>query len=369
MKTTLGDICDLYQPKTISADMLIPDGEYLVYGANGVIGRFNQYNHIEEEVLLTCRGATCGSINLSKPYSWINGNAMVVHPKSTATFCSRSFLVYLLKSIDFSKVITGAAQPQITRQSLAPVVVSIPLLPEQERIVAELDLLSGIIDKYKQQLKELDTLAQSIFYDMFGDPVANEKGWVVKKLGDITQIGSSRRVFINEVVEQGVPFLRGTEIRALSEGEVLHSTLFITEEHYKRLKDETGIPDIGDLLLASICFDGQIWLVNTRQPFYFKDGRVLWVHFTNHTPLSGQYTRFFLREKFIREYDKVASGTTFSELKIISLKTLHLPVPPLALQQSFAEKIEAIEKQKESVKQAIKETETLFNGRMDYYFN
>ena len=63
----LGDICNLYQPKTISGEMLIADGKYLVYGANGVIGRYNQYNHEESEVLLTCRGATCGSINVSKP--------------------------------------------------------------------------------------------------------------------------------------------------------------------------------------------------------------------------------------------------------------------------------------------------------------
>ena len=76
----LGEVCEIYQPQTISTEMLVPDGEYLVYGANGIIGRYDKYNHIESEVLLTCRGATCGSINVSVPYSWINGNAMVIHP-------------------------------------------------------------------------------------------------------------------------------------------------------------------------------------------------------------------------------------------------------------------------------------------------
>ena len=78
----LGEVCDLYQPKTISSDMLVPDGKYLVYGANGVIGKYNKYNHENSEVLMTCRGATCGTINVSAPYSWINGNAMVVHPRT-----------------------------------------------------------------------------------------------------------------------------------------------------------------------------------------------------------------------------------------------------------------------------------------------
>ena len=85
--------------------------------------------------------------------------------------------------------------------------------------------------------------------------------------------------------------------------------------------------------------------------------------------MSSQFARFVLRDKFIREYDKVASGTTFSELKIVALKSLKVPVPPLVLQNKFAQKIEAIEKQKEQVKRSIVETKTLFNSRMDFWFN
>lgn len=185
----LGEVCNLYQPKTISGDMLEEDGKYLVYGANGVIGRYSQYNHESSEVLLTCRGATCGSINISEPYSWINGNAMVVKPIDTNRILQQ-YLKYYLVSVDWSEVITGAAQPQITRQSLSPLCIVLPTYAEQEKIVAELDCLSGIIEKKKQQLKELDALAQSIFYEMFGDPVENEKGWEVKKLGEICKTTS-----------------------------------------------------------------------------------------------------------------------------------------------------------------------------------
>ena len=80
-KIFLGEVCNLYQPKTIATSCLDSNGKYLVYGANGVIGKYNEYNHKFPEVLITCRGATCGTINISKPFSWINGNAMVVHPK------------------------------------------------------------------------------------------------------------------------------------------------------------------------------------------------------------------------------------------------------------------------------------------------
>ena len=88
----LGEVCDIYQPKTISAKELVEGGDFLVYGANGVIGRYNSYNHENSEVLLTCRGATCGTINVSKPYSWINGNAMVIHPKNNDI--TQSFLSF-----------------------------------------------------------------------------------------------------------------------------------------------------------------------------------------------------------------------------------------------------------------------------------
>ena len=143
--------------------MMTDDGEYYVYGANGIIGKYTNFNHKQSEVLMTCRGATCGTINVSLPFSWINGNAMVIHPKNTDIFNSQKFLVYALKSIDLSNVITGCAQPQITRQSLSPVKIPIPPLSEQERIVAELDLLSGIIEKQKKAINKSIEETQKLF--------------------------------------------------------------------------------------------------------------------------------------------------------------------------------------------------------------
>ena len=142
----LADLCKMYQPKTLSKKHLKSDGKYFVYGANGIIGKYNKYNHEKSQLMITCRGATCGSINISKPFSWINGNAMVVQPNENEI--SREFLKYLFKGqIDFLKVITGTAQPQITRESLNPILVSYPSLPEQHRIVTKLDSLLYEIDK------------------------------------------------------------------------------------------------------------------------------------------------------------------------------------------------------------------------------
>lgn len=167
----LGDVCEIYQPKTISKKNMIDDGAYPVFGANGIIGKYNKFNHEEPQLLVTCRGATCGSVNISKPYSWINGNAMVIKPLDSSL--DVRFVEYFFRGvIDITKTITGAAQPQITRQSLSPVLISYPKsLSEQKRIVQKLDSLSTETQNleaiYQQKLDNLEELKQSILQKAF----------------------------------------------------------------------------------------------------------------------------------------------------------------------------------------------------------
>lgn len=121
---TLGEIAELYQPKTISEKEMTEDGEFLVYGANGIVGRYDQYNHEQSVVAVTCRGNSCGEINVTRPYSWITGNAMVVNTDSH--FLPPTYIYNLLRSSGLENVITGSAQPQITRTNLAPMKIIRP---------------------------------------------------------------------------------------------------------------------------------------------------------------------------------------------------------------------------------------------------
>ena len=169
-KTTLGESCKMYQPKTISAKEMVSDGEYVVFGANGIIGRYDKYNHSEPQLLVTCRGATCGYVNVSEPKSWITGNSMVIQPDTSKI--SMRFMEYVCRGgIDLSKAITGAAQPQITRKSLEPIEFSYPPLAEQERIVATLDAAFAKIDaaiKISQDRKaKLDIFKASVINNAF----------------------------------------------------------------------------------------------------------------------------------------------------------------------------------------------------------
>lgn len=187
----LGEVCELYQPKTISSKEMVEDGQYPVFGANGIIGKYNKYNHEESQLLITCRGATCGSVNISLPQSWINGNAMVVRPIDNSL--DIKFVEYLFRGgIDISKTITGAAQPQITRQTLSPVLIFYPKsLPEQQKIVAILDEAFGAIEKAKTNAKRNLTHAKELFESYLQSVFENRgEGWEEKTLGEIATVKS-----------------------------------------------------------------------------------------------------------------------------------------------------------------------------------
>ena len=157
-KVRLLDICDVYQPKTIATKEFVSDGTYTVYGANGPIGRYTGFNHEESEILMACRGATCGAINVSEPYSWVNGNAMVIHPNGTVPLIKK-YLMYFLMFANKESIITGTAQPQITRQNMREFDIVICSEDEQKRIVSRIEELFSELDngvetlrKTKQQL-------------------------------------------------------------------------------------------------------------------------------------------------------------------------------------------------------------------------
>jgi len=167
----LGDVCEMYQPKTIGTKDLVPNGAYPVFGANGIIGNYDQYNHEEPQLLITCRGATCGSVNISLPKSWITGNAMVVRPLNESL--DLKFLEYAFRGgIDVSKSITGAAQPQITRTNLSPIVIGFPQsVSEQERLAGSFESLAEetqrLASLYKRKLDALDELKKSLLHQAF----------------------------------------------------------------------------------------------------------------------------------------------------------------------------------------------------------
>ena len=248
----------------------------------------------------------------------------------------------------------GSTNPYVLFSDLANYEVDLPPIEKQKELAALLWSMVKVKDAYNKVLKATDNLVKSQFIALFGDWKSNTNGFPIMKLGKIADVGSSKRVFVSELQTTGIPFYRGTEIGALATGEEIIPDLYIAEEHYESLKKATGVPSIGDLLMPSICPDGRIWQVTSTKPFYFKDGRVLWIHLKNDT-LNSTYLQHLLKQIFTTDYESIASGTTFIELKIFSLKDLAIMVPNIDLQKRFELLVQQSDKSKFEIEQALAE--------------
>jgi len=281
---------------------------------------------------------------------------------------NKRFFEYVVSSRinEMKTKVHGITMQHITKRDFDVIPIPVPPLSEQQRIVSELDLLSSIIEKKKAQLREYDLLAQSIFYDMFGDPVTNEKGWEVKRLENVVSDNCSISYGIvqpGDDVENGVPVVRPIDlVNRIVKCKGLKVVEKSISDSYKRT-----ILNGNELLL---CVRGTTGVMS------FASSDLKGCNVTRGiTPLSfnerveKQYVYYLFKSSFIQSI--IAEKTRGIALKQINMKDVReLPIliPPLPLQQSFASKIEAIERQKALVQQSITETETLFNSRMDYWF-
>lgn len=363
----LGEVCLLKAGKFVSANDISPEynkGLYPCFGGNGIRGYVADYTHDGEFPLIGRQGALCGNVNLASGKFHATEHAVVVQPKIEMNV---HWLYYALNAMNLGQYATGAAQPGLAVSKLETLSIEIPNISEQNKIAQTLCKVEQLVNFRKQQLAKLDELVKARFVEMFGDCKTNPKNWKTKALEKIANVGSSKRVFVEELQDSGIPFYRGTEIGALAEKKAVIPALFITEEHYKQLCETTGKPQKGDLLMPSICPDGRIWIVDTDEPFYFKDGRVLWVHLTSAN-YNSVFLLYTLKDRIMTDYASIASGTTFAELKIFALKKCKIFDVPLELQNQFANFVERVDQQKQTIQQSLDKLELMKKALMQEYF-
>ena len=278
------------------------------------------------------------------------------------------YLYWLLKGKNefLNSLGVGATFKEISKRIVEQITIPVPPLSIQSRIVSELDLLQSIIDKQKAQLKELDTLAQSIFYDMFGDPVENEKGWEVKKLEEICLniVDCPHSTPKKSDRATSYPCIRTSELR---NGTIYWDSMqYLDEENYKiriaRLK-----PIAGDIVFGREGVIGDA--VVLPKGYFFSLGQRTMLLRANPKIISNVFLHRVILSEWVKSQIRIVNvSSTVAHLNIKDFKKFNIPVPPIALQQSFANKIEAIEKQKSAISKSIAETEKLFEYTMDKYF-
>ena len=199
----LSELTTPKQWKTISTKALLSEG-YTVYGANGKIGYFDQYTHEHPTIMITCRGATCGNLHISEPFSYINGNAMALDGQPT-TLVGLKFLYFALKARGLEDTISGSAQPQITGKGLSEVRLPLPALAEQKAIADKLDTLLAQVENTKARLERIPQILKRFRQSVLAAAVSgrlteewreqngvSDTDWDALTVGDVATVATGK---------------------------------------------------------------------------------------------------------------------------------------------------------------------------------
>ena len=244
---------------------------------------------------------------------------------------------------------------------LADFSIPVPSIDEQKAICSLLDKMNRVIEAKKEQLKELDNLAQAIFYDMFGDPITNQKGWKIKKIEDIAILNKGITYKPENVVKEG-----GTIV--LRSGNI-KGNVFDLEDVVRVDSNINPSKYVHENEILMCNRNGSAKLVGKVAKIpKIKEKMSFGTFMTIVRSDMYEYLFAFFQTDAFREQIRFSTAIAINQISLPLLASVKVPVPPIELQQSFADKIEAIERQKELINQSIKDVQTLFDAKMDYYF-
>lgn len=355
----LNEVCRASSSNIILKNIKEKTGDYPVYGASGYIQNIDSYHCNEPYIGIIKDGAGVGKVEIYPAYSSLLGTMQYIHASEKVDL---RYIYYKLRSLDFTQYINGAAIPHIYFKDYGQEIIPVPPLPVQARIVDELDCLQGILSKKRQQLAEYHSLAQAIFHQMFGDPVVNEKGWEVKRLGEVcdTHSGGTPNKSHREYYEGGnIPWLRSGEVAQLY---IKNCELYITPE---------GLNNSSALLFPQDTVVIAMYGATAGQVGILKKGmttnQAVCGIFPTPTfvPEFLYYTFLCIKQDLVSK----AIGNAQPNISQTTIRNTLLPIPPLPLQQSFANRIAVINNQCENLNKSIHEMETLLATRMDKLLN
>ena len=296
-----------------------------------------------EDILISVR-APIGALNYAKEECCIGRGLAAITPDRNKV--SQDFIYWALKGkkAELNDKGNGSTFKAISRKILEETMIPDINFEQQHKCAENLEKIYGIIQNRRKELLAVDDLIKARFVEMFGDPVSNPKGWDMVELGELTGIGSSKRIFEKEYVSEGIPFYRTKEIVELSKGNSISTELYITEERFAEIKEQYGVPKAGDLLISAVGTIGIIWIVDGKNDFYFKDGNLIRVDSSDK--FDSVYMKNLL-ENLIVEYKKqMSSGTAYAALTISGLTKMKVYDVPMELQNQFADFVRQVDKSK-----------------------
>lgn len=371
---TLGEVCRINMGQSPDSSTYNKNGEGIpFYQGNADFGEMYPITRhwctiptkvVEKGDILVSVRAPIGALNIATEHCCIGRGLAAITVNSDMV--SRNYIWYLLKSkvSMLQSLGTGSTFKAINKNVLNELCFQLSSLTEQDKISMTLKKVDLIIRNCTEILGGLDLLIKSQFVEMFGD-IRISSIFPNISLDNFAQIGSSKRVHAADYVESGIPFYRSKEIIELGNGQEPSVELFISKKQYECIRKTNGVPCKGDILMSAVGTIGKMWIVDGQKDFYYKDGNIISIHSEETNPI-------YLKEALANLIDDFKSanvaGSAYSALTIVKLKKMTVPMPPISLQNEFADFVQQIDKSKLAVKKTLEKAETLKKTLMQEYF-
>ena len=339
---------------------------YPYIGANNIMDYVDEYLFDEEIICIAEDGGSWGEhqkcvVHFSEK-CWVNNHAHVLSSNGKSDL---KYLMYYLNAKDLTKFITGSTRGKLTKSALDSIQIPLPPLAIQKRIAEILDTADALRRKDEALLKKYDELAQAIFIDMFGDPVKNEKGWEVKKLGEVCEKITDGEHLNPTTVTKGKPLIMAKDIRY--DGIDFSDYKCVSENDFQKFTKKCN-PAFGDLILVSRgATIGRCCVVETNINFclmgstiLIKPNKNLSIYFLN---------QLFKIENFKYRLNNVSSASAQQAIYISNVKELNIPIPPIKNQIKYEQFINKLKLQLQKAILINKNSENLFHSLLQKAFN
>lgn len=360
----LQDICNKASSNLMQKNIDSENGKYPVFGASGIAGYIDYYVQAKDYIGIIKDGSGVGRVSVYPKESSLLGTLQYIIPNENMDL---RYVAYALKSMNLAKYVSGAAIPHIYFRDYGEEKIAVPSIKTQSKVADELDKLNELIEIKRNQIKDLDALAQSLFYETFGEPFINSKGWPIMNFGDLASSinygtslpavdgGYYPYIRMNNLTDNGYLDLSNLKYIDIPESEldkclVRKGDILFNRTNSREKVGKSALFDRADKMVIA----GYIIRVRAKADM-----------------LNPVFAVRYLNLPELKEHLRKICRGAVNQANINSKEMASIPfiVPPINLQNQFASKIEAIEAQKKLVEASIADLETLFASRMDYWFN
>lgn len=353
----LEDVCYSGSSNISQKDVMILDGSYPIYGASGFIKNINFYKSEKPYIAIVKDGSGVGRTMILPEKSSVIGTMQYIFPRDNIDI---RYLYYAITSMDLSKYCTGIAIPHIYFKDYKKEKLNLPSISEQVNIANKLDLVQKIIDLKQQQIKNLDELIKSQFVEMFGN-----ENFERKTLQEITTKITDGSHNPPSGVAENSGYLMLSSQNIINDKINYDNARFLSKEDFEKENTRTDLKR-GDVLLTIVGTVGRTAVITDEENITLQRSVAVLKPLKE---IKSEYLVGALKsDEVVKQLNKGTKGVAQKGIYLNDLKKMIISVPPIELQNQFADIVKQIDKQKFILGKILKETEELKKSLMNKYF-